>query len=53
MWSDMRVDKVLKNRTDPEKIDVIIYYDKKSSSGDIVWTVDVNIYLFRNLQNSQ
>jgi hypothetical protein len=45
MWKDMQVDKVYKNKDDTQKVDVIIYYDKRDAKKDIIWVVEV-IYLF-------
>lgn len=44
MWKDMKVDKVFKNKQDDKKIDVVIYYDKRNSKGDIIWLVEVIFY---------
>ena len=42
MWKDeLEIDKVSKNRQDEEILDVCIFYDRKSSSGDINWKVKV------------
>lgn len=35
----MEVDKVYKNKQDEKKIDAVVYYDRKSSKGDIIWLV--------------
>lgn len=37
MWKDVQVDKVFKNKQDDKKIDVVIYYDRRDSKGDIIW----------------
>jgi len=46
IWRDELVlDKVSKNRQNEEILDVCIYYDRKSSAGDIYWKVKVCFFV--------
>ncbi len=45
MWRDeLDIYKVSKNRQNEDMLDVCIYYDRKSSAGDIFWKVKVIIF---------
>lgn len=41
MWSDMDIHKVVRNRQDNTKFDVVLYYDKKDARKDVVWKIEV------------
>ena len=46
MWDDMDVCKVSRNRQDRTKFECIVYYDKKDWRKDIIWKIEVYIYIF-------
>ena len=41
MWYDLDVYKVVRNRRDNTKFDVILYYDKKDARRDVIWYIEV------------
>lgn len=47
MWrEELEIDSVKKNKQNEEILDVCIYYDKRSSAGDIYWKVKVILLLY-------